>query len=203
MFYGIPKINHNNPLISQPLAKQITTTPLIYEKRHHPHDPGGRFDCAASRSWFMKGDPATVSIREASSADLDALLGLYALLEFGSAQSLSLEAAGVRFKRYLEYPNYRIYVAELGEAIVGTFALIIVDSVAHSGKPFGVVEDVVVSQDWQSRGIGKLMMKFAMSRCKEFGCYKLALSSHLKRPEAHAFYESLGFEKHGFSFLIT
>ena len=148
-------------------------------------------------------DPATVSFREASASDIEALLGLYELLEFKPVQSLSLEAARVRFERYQEYPNYRIYVAELGEVIVGTFALIIVDSVAHSGKPFAVVEDVVVSQDCQGRGIGKRMMEFAMCRCKEFGCYKLTLSSHLKRQKAHSFYESLGFEKHGFSFFIT
>lgn len=152
---------------------------------------------------MKRGGPVTATFREASSTDLEALLGLYALLEFEPAQSLSLEVAGVRFERYREYPNYWIYVAEVGEAIVGTFALIIVDSVAHSGKPFAVVEDVVVSQDWQGRGIGKLMMEFAMLRCKEFGCYKLALSSHLKRQKAHSFYESLGFEKHGFSFFIT
>ena len=148
-------------------------------------------------------DPATVSFREASASDIEALLGLYELLEFKPVQSLSLEAARVRFERYQEYPNYRIYVAELGEVIVGTFALIIVDSVAHAGKPFAVVEDVVVSQDCQGRGIGKRMMEFAMCRCKEFGCYKLTLSSHLKRQKAHSFYESLGFEKHGFSFFIT
>ena len=151
----------------------------------------------------MKEGGLVTAVREASSADIEALLGLYALLEFEFAQSLSLEAARVRFERYREYPNYWIYVAETDKAIVGTFALIIVDSVAHSGKPFAVVEDVVVSQDWQGRGIGKLMMEFAMLRCKEFGCYKLALSSHLKREKAHSFYESLGFEKHGFSFFIT
>ena len=148
-------------------------------------------------------DPAAASIREASSADIEVLLGLYQLLEFKPTQNLSREAAQARFERYQEYPNYRIYVAELGQEIVGTFALIIVDSMAHSGRPFAVVEDVVVSEDCQGRGIGKRMMEFAMSRCKEFGCYKLTLSSHLKRQKAHSFYESLGFEKHGFSFFIT
>lgn len=148
-------------------------------------------------------DPAVASFREASPSDVEALLGLYELLEFEPAQSLGLEAARVRFEEYRKYPNYRIYVAELGEAIVGTFALIIIDSMAHSGKPFAVVEDVVVSQDFQGQGIGKRMMEFAMYRCKEFGCYKLTLSSHLKRQQAHSFYESLGFEKHGFSFFIA
>ena len=54
--------------------------------------------------------------------------------------------------------------------------------------------------EWQARGVGKAMMRFARARCRKAGCYKLALSSNLKRAAAHRFYESLGFEKHGFSF---
>lgn len=64
------------------------------------------------------------------------------------------------------------------------------------------MEDVAVLNDLQGKGIGKLMMKFAMEKCKEAGCYKLVLSSNVKRIEAHAFYESLDFEKHGFSFKV-
>jgi GNAT superfamily N-acetyltransferase len=146
---------------------------------------------------------AITVFREASPADLEALLGLYSLLEFEPTQSLTLEGAEVQLNKYREYPNYLIYVVEVDKLIVGTFALIIVDGIAHLGRPFAIVEDVVVSQVWQRRGIGKLMMKFAMLRCKEFGCYKLTLSSHLNRQKAHSFYELLGFEKHGFSFSIT
>lgn len=42
---------------------------------------------------------------------------------------------------------------------------------------------------------------FALAHKK--GCYKAALSSNLKRERAHAFYESLGFERHGYSFRIS
>jgi len=37
---------------------------------------------------------------------------------------------------------------------------------------------------------------------REAGCYKLVLSSNQKRARAHAVYESLGFQRHGFSFSI-
>lgn len=141
-----------------------------------------------------------IVIREAILSDLPRLLELYMLLEFGPANKLSLDKARLRFLLYREYPNYRVYIAESAGVIAGTFALIIIDSLAHGGKPFGIVEDVVVSEDWQGKGIGKKMMRFAMACCKKRGCYKLALSSHLKREGAHSFYESLGFEKHGFSF---
>ena len=46
------------------------------------------------------------------------------------------------------------------------------------------------------------MMRFALDRCRAKGCYKLALSSNAKRERAHAFYESLGFERHGYSFRV-
>ena len=68
--------------------------------------------------------------------------------------------------------------------------------------PSGLIEDVVVKSEWQGKGIGKQMMLFALAQCKENGCYIAALSSNIKRDRAHQFYESVGFEKHGFSFLI-
>ena len=46
------------------------------------------------------------------------------------------------------------------------------------------------------------MMRFALERCAQKRCYKLMLSSNAKRGRAHAFYESLGFERHGYSFRV-
>jgi GNAT superfamily N-acetyltransferase len=65
-----------------------------------------------------------------------------------------------------------------------------------------VVEDVAVSPSHQGKGIGRAMMAHALEECRKAGCYKLALSSNLKRENAHQFYESLGFKRHGYSFVI-
>jgi GNAT superfamily N-acetyltransferase len=46
------------------------------------------------------------------------------------------------------------------------------------------------------------MMRFALDRCREKRCYKLVLSSNAKRERAHAFYEKLGFVRHGYSFRV-
>ena len=86
--------------------------------------------------------------------------------------------------------------------IVGTFALLIMDNLAHKGTPSGIVEDVAVRSEWQGKGIGKQMMEYAIGQCKEAGCYKMALSSNSIRKNAHRFYESLGFKKHGYSFVL-
>lgn len=143
-----------------------------------------------------------VVIREAYEEDLPAILSLYGQIDMNDGQVLTLEQARAIFARFRLYPNYRLYVATLNQDVVGTFALLIMDNLAHQGASSGVVEDVVVHSNWQGQGIGQRMMEFAIARCREAGCYKLALSSNLKREAAHRFYEGLDFQKHGYSFII-
>lgn len=47
-----------------------------------------------------------------------------------------------------------------------------------------------------------MMMKYALQVCSEKGRYKAVLSFNLKCERTHAFYESLGFERHGYSFCV-
>jgi GNAT superfamily N-acetyltransferase len=76
------------------------------------------------------------------------------------------------------------------------------DNLGHGGAPEGVVENVVVEGSRRGRGIGRAMMRFAMDRCADAGCYKMVLSSNLRREAAHRFYEDLGFTLHGLSFSV-
>lgn len=142
-----------------------------------------------------------LQIRTATEADLSSILALYVEVE-DDGRVLSIEEARSIFARMQSYPDYKVYVAMLGGSIVGTFALLIMDNLAHMGAPSGVVEDVVVRADSRGKGVGEQMMQFAMHRCRERGCYKLALSSNLKREAAHRFYDGLGFQRHGYSFVV-
>lgn len=143
-----------------------------------------------------------MTILEASKKHLPQILRLYAeVLDKGEV--LTADDAEIIFDKILSYPNYKVYVLEIDNQVVGTFALLIMDNLAHLGTPSGIVEDVVVSENFQGNGIGKKMMMFAVEKCRQFGCYKMVLSSNLKRVEAHQFYENLGFEKHGFSYRIN
>lgn len=119
-----------------------------------------------------------------------------------SGPELDLSTAEIIFERMKSYPNYSTFVAEVEGEIIGTFTLLIMDNLAHRGAPSGIVEDGVVQQGWRGRGVGKEMMRYAMEKCKKTGCYKLVLSSSENREAAHRFYESLGFQRHGYSFLV-
>ena len=142
-------------------------------------------------------------IRQATEADLDDVLTLY--LQSG-LDSRVLEPAQARalFRRFADYPSYRLFVASeaQGGAVVGSYALLVMHNLAHSGTPSAIAEDVVVAPDRQGQGIGRQLMAHALQQAREAGCYKLALSSNAKRQAAHAFYESLGFQRHGLSFVI-
>jgi GNAT superfamily N-acetyltransferase len=142
-----------------------------------------------------------IQIRAATDADLPSILALYVQVE-DDGRILPVERARSIFARIHSYPDYKVYVATFDGLIVGTFALLIMDNLAHMGAPSGVLEDVVVQGDWQHRGVGKQMMQFVMDRCRKRGCYKLALSSNLKREAAHRFYSGLGFRRHGYSFVV-
>ena len=143
-----------------------------------------------------------VNIREALEEDLSYILELYKQPDMDDGKVLPLDHARDIFNRIKSYPNYNVYVAESNGETVGTFALMIMDNLAHMGTSSALVEDVVVKENLQGRGIGKQMMMFVMDYCKRIGCYKVALSSNLKRENAHRFYESLGFKKHGYSYLL-
>jgi GNAT superfamily N-acetyltransferase len=144
----------------------------------------------------------SISCREAYKEDLPAILHLYAQPGLDDGKVLPLPEAERRYERIATYPDYKIYVALRENQIVGTFALLVMDNLAHMGVSSAIIEDVAVDPKWQGRGIGKQMMQYAMQLCRDRGCYKAALSSNLKHEKAHAFYESMDFERHGYSYRI-
>lgn len=170
-----------------------------------------------------------LTIREATEGDLPAVLALYAQPSMDNGPVLSLAEATGLLAQFRHYPSYRLWVAcreeiDIGNGngnengndmsnasgnssgkaadVVGTYALLVMHNLAHRGTPSAIVEDVVVREDLQCQGIGQQMMQHAQSQARAAGCYKLVLSSNQKRESAHAFYESLGFQRHGLSFVI-
>ncbi len=147
-------------------------------------------------------DFETLVIRPAAAEDLSAVLALYAQPEIDNGRVLPLGEAERLLQKFARYPDYTLYVTEHEGRIVGSFALLIVDNIGHLGAPSAIVEDVVVDPARHGMGIGRQMMQFAMQKARDKGCYKLMLSSNARRERAHSFYESLGFERHGFSFRV-
>lgn len=145
---------------------------------------------------------ASVHVREAGAEELEAVLDIYAGAGLDGGQRIAPGEARAIHARFAAYPYYRLYVALLGAEVVGTFALLIMHNLGHCGAPSAVIEDVAVVPEWQRRGVGRAMLEFAMRGAIDAGCYKLALSTNHKRGGAHRFYEALGFQRHGYSYVV-
>jgi len=100
-----------------------------------------------------------VSIQEAKEQDLPAIIDLYKQLDVSKSEPLSIEDATQIFRKINTYPDYKLYVAVKDGQTVGTFTLLIMAGLAHQGKPSGIVEDVVVDEQWRGKGVGKLMIR--------------------------------------------
>jgi len=145
---------------------------------------------------------ATIEIGDAVDGDLAGVLRVLAESGIDGGSSFTVEEAREHLARIRQWPNFRLFVVRVDGQIAGTYSLVIMDKLGKRGTPAGVVEDVAVSPAMQGRGVGRAMMEHAIGECRKAGCYKLALSSNVKRGPAHKFYESLGFERHGFSFAV-
>jgi len=144
-------------------------------------------------------------IREATEADLPGVLALYGQSGLDNDAVLTVAQAREVFQQFARYPSYRLFVAcetAYRDTVIATYALLVMHNLAHCGAPSAIAEDVVVHPQRQGQGIGRQLMAHAIEQAREAGCYKLALSSNAKRQAAHAFYESLGFQRHGLSFVI-
>jgi len=144
-------------------------------------------------------------VRAAAEEDIPRILELYRELAITTSQaelsqSSSMDDCRQVFAEFRAMPGYELLVAEDEGAVVGTMVLLIVPNLSHGALPWALVENMVVDDRYQRRGIGKLLMNYTIARAKDAGCYKIQLSSNKRRKEAHKFYRSLGFETsaHGF-----
>ncbi|GAB3206688.1 N-acetyltransferase family protein [Marinactinospora thermotolerans] len=137
-------------------------------------------------------------IRAAIRSDLGAILRL--LRDLGDTMpaqggTVRMSSAAVRsWTRIENDPDRTILVAERRGQIIGTLDLIMVANLTHDAQPWAIVDNVVVDGACRRRGVGRALVEDAVERCVAAGCYKIEVLFHESRPDAHAFYRSMGFE---------
>lgn len=129
-------------------------------------------------------------IRDLEQGDLfnGFLLSLDTLRE---ASSIAPAVAKSIFEKIKSNPHHIILVAEAERKIAGSITLLVEQKFIHNGSRAGHIEDVVVSSTMQRRGIGAKLVKAALRRASDMGCYKTTLEC---TDDVKAFYQRLGFE---------
>jgi GNAT superfamily N-acetyltransferase len=147
----------------------------------------------------------SISVRRATPDDLAAAVGLLeagSLVE-GKEDPNDLTPYQAALSEIDRLPG-GVLVAEHDGEVVGLCQLIIFRHLQSHGGLCAEVESVHVHPDWRKKGIGQTLMEAAIQQAQEAGCYRVQLTSNLQRPDAHRFYERLGFDSShaGFKLLL-
>jgi len=81
----------------------------------------------------------------------------------------------------------------LDDKVVASTTLIIEQKFIHDGGLVGHIEDVVVSKEYQGKGIGEELILQVLDYAKKNNCYKTILDC---TDDVKPFYEKIGFKKH-------
>ncbi len=137
-------------------------------------------------------------IRIAQEKDIPALVAIYAADEFGHGDSTDLALLPVyqaAFTAITASTAETLYVAEIGDVIVGTFQTLSTVTLTGQGTLSMIVEAVQTHPDHRGKGIGAKMMAFCIEDARKRGAKIIQLTSNASRTDAHRFYERLGFVK--------
>lgn len=137
-------------------------------------------------------------MRRATRADLPAIVAMLADDTLGATRedaSLPLKAAYLdAFDAIERDGNQHLAVAEEKGLVVGCLHLTFLPGISRLGAWRAQVESVRIAASARGSGLGGRMMEWAAETARARGCTVLQLTTDRTRPDAHRFYESLGYQ---------
>ena len=132
-----------------------------------------------------------IKIRDIVESDIDNGF-LESLDSLRNASDLNKDTARDILKKIIVNPDHVIHVAEVDGKVVGSTTLLIEQKFIHKGGKVGHIEDVVVSKEFEGRGIGIKLVTSLLEVAKTENCYKTILDC---KDELIPFYERIGFKQ--------
>jgi GNAT superfamily N-acetyltransferase len=145
-----------------------------------------------------------ITIRSASPEDVSALASLLGELGYPS----DADRVRARLTRVLgskgDNPTDSVLVAtdEGSGAVLGLLSLHCFDGL-HDDAPVAMITALVVAEQARGLGIGRQLVDHAIAAARRRRCTRLMLTTHVRRADAHAFYERIGFEFTGRRYVKT
>ena len=130
-----------------------------------------------------------ITVRKIAESDLTNGF-LESLDSLRQASSLDKKKAKDILRKINQNPDHVIFVAIFKGKVIGATTLLIEQKFIHDGGKVGHIEDVVVSKEFQSKGIGVIIMQTVLEYAKGQGCYKTILDCD---DTVKPFYEKIGF----------
>ena len=111
-------------------------------------------------------------IRQATREDIPCILELYQELTISYSQ---IEASRHPSKQDYEQtldrinaiPGYQLLVAEEEGEVVGLMEFLIIPNISHHNSPWALIEGLVVNSQHRQRGLGKMLMQYALQKARD------------------------------------
>ena len=133
-----------------------------------------------------------MAVREATVEDAPTLAPLLGELGYPVAG----DALAPRMRRMLGRDDQKVLIAEQGGAVLGLLALHVFPVLAYD-RDLAMIMALVVTDSARGLGVGRALVDAAQALGKSLGASRLMVTTHVRRADAHAFYERLGFELTG------
>jgi len=140
-------------------------------------------------------EPPKPKIREAKPADSKILTKLIKFLGHEIDEKSVRRNIG-KLAKLGEAP----LLATLDKKVVGLCGIHKMVTV-HRPAPVGRISILVVAEDAQGQGLGRMLVEEAERRLRKQGCQMVEVTSNDRRNAAHAFYRHLGYERTSMRFM--
>jgi GNAT superfamily N-acetyltransferase len=137
-----------------------------------------------------------IVIREAKKSDLSAIRRLLAELisTMDDTECIDMRIALKTWEHLLKDARSHLLVATARTIPVGLIHFTIRQTVLHR-SPSAMIDELVVTKQYQGKGIGKQLVLAAIERCRQLGCCEVEVSTERTNVKARKFYRKCGFDK--------
>jgi GNAT superfamily N-acetyltransferase len=136
-----------------------------------------------------------IDIRTAVADDIPAIVAMLADDTLGATRESpdDLRPYLAAYERLRTDPHQFLMVAVRGPMVVGTLQLTVIPGLSRRGSTRSLIEGVRVHSSERGQGLGAQLIEWAIEESRRQSCSLVQLTSDTARPEAHRFYERLGF----------
>ena len=145
----------------------------------------------------MPESQPSVRIRPATREDVPAIVRMLADDPLGSTRERYEDPLPAEYWSAWDAieadPNQLLIVAEVDGEAAGVLQLTLIPGLTRLGSWRALVEGVRIDRARRGAGLGEIMFRWAIEEATRRGCRLIQLTTDKQRPDAHRFYERLGF----------
>ena len=142
-----------------------------------------------------------ILIREATKSDLPAIGKLLEDLTnaMDDTEGIDIGIAIKTCEHLLNDASSYLLVAAMEGTPVGFINFTIRQTILHR-SPSALIDELVVAEEYQGKGVGKQLVLAAIEKCRQLGCCEVEVSTEKINLKARNFYKRYGFEERGMLF---